>query len=122
MTRILDWTEAAPGVWTASVGEEAAASLLGLAAAPPKTDALEAMGEADFPLAEELITADRVADKVVLSLPLDSEENLYGLGLHFQTVSVRNKVFHLKVDHYGGRDDGRTHRARSTCRALGTAC
>lgn len=35
--------------------------------------------------------------------------NLYGFGLNFQTVHQRGKILNLHVDHYGGRDNGRTH-------------
>ena len=37
------------------------------------------------------------------------KEQIYGLGLNFQSVFQRGKVLNLHVDHYGGRDDGRTH-------------
>ena len=38
-----------------------------------------------------------------------SREQLYGFGLNFQTVHQRGKILNLHVDHYGGRDNGRTH-------------
>jgi alpha-D-xyloside xylohydrolase len=34
---------------------------------------------------------------------------LYGFGLNFQTVHQRGKILNLHVDHYGGKDNGRTH-------------
>ena len=47
--------------------------------------------------------------KTYLSIPLEKKEQIYGLGLNFQSVFQRGKVLNLHVDHYGGRDDGRTH-------------
>jgi hypothetical protein len=34
---------------------------------------------------------------------------LYGFGLNFQTVHQRGKILQLHMDHYGGKDNGRTH-------------
>lgn len=49
------------------------------------------------------------AGKTILRLPLRKEEQLYGFGLNFQTVHQRGKILNLHVDHYGGKDTGRTH-------------
>lgn len=47
--------------------------------------------------------------KTSLRIPLQRKEQLYGFGLNFQTVHQRGKILNLHVDHYGGRDNGRTH-------------
>jgi alpha-D-xyloside xylohydrolase len=40
---------------------------------------------------------------------LEKGEQIYGFGLNFQTVYQRGKILQLHVDHYGGKDNGRTH-------------
>ena len=47
--------------------------------------------------------------KTSLRIPLQRKEQLYGFGLNFQTVHQRGKILNLHVDHYGGKDNGRTH-------------
>jgi alpha-D-xyloside xylohydrolase len=46
--------------------------------------------------------------KTYLRFPLEKEEQLYGFGLNFQTVHQRGKILQLHMDHYGGKDNGRT--------------
>jgi alpha-glucosidase (family GH31 glycosyl hydrolase) len=105
----LTWTLAAPGVWKAVVGRPDAFSLLDVAGAKPRRDALGHMPRADFPLSKEEIHAARADGKVSLRFPLDASEQLYGLGLNFKTVQQRGTVKELHTDHYGGTDNGRTH-------------
>ncbi len=50
-----------------------------------------------------------VDGRLTIRLPLTPEEQLYGLGLQFKTVHQRGRVRYLQVDHYGGKDNGRTH-------------
>ena len=53
---------------------------------------------------------DSIQDgKTCLRFPLQKEEQLYGFGLNFKTVHQRGKILDLHVDHYGGKDNGRTH-------------
>ncbi|MEZ4902121.1 MAG: hypothetical protein R2822_10370 [Spirosomataceae bacterium] len=40
---------------------------------------------------------------------MEKEEQIFGLGLNFQTVNQRGRILNLHVDHYGGKDNGRTH-------------
>ena len=103
------WTEAAAGVWRAQIGDEEAIRPLDLAASPPRLDSLTAMGSAAFPFAEDSVVIEPVDGRMVLRIPLGPDEQLYGPGLQFKAINQRRKVFHLKVDHYGGSDTGRTH-------------
>jgi alpha-D-xyloside xylohydrolase len=105
----LEWVNVAPGVWRARVGPGDEVTLLDLAGAPPATEALGAMPPADFPLEQAAISADADARNTVLRLPLELDEELYGLGLQFHTINQRTHVRHLKIDHYSGQDTGRTH-------------
>ena len=103
------WAPAAPGVWKATVGTPEAASLLGAAGAKPKTDALQRLRAVEFPLPQSRVRAERRDGKLVLRFPLGPREQLYGLGLNFKAVQQRGVVKTLRVDHYGGTDNGRTH-------------
>jgi alpha-glucosidase (family GH31 glycosyl hydrolase) len=103
------WQEVAPGVWRASVGTPEPVSLLGAAGGAPRREALARMRAADFPLPRQAIRAERRDGKLYLRFPLGAQERLYGLGLNFKAVQQRGVVKQLRVDHYGGADNGRTH-------------
>lgn len=102
------WSSRAPGVWASRMGEDPGDTLLSIAGVEPRSEALKDMGDAQFPFAGE-VKVEQVKGRMVLRFPLSDNEKLYGLGLQFQTVDQRNKAYHLKVDHYGGKDNGRTH-------------
>jgi alpha-D-xyloside xylohydrolase len=44
-----------------------------------------------------------------LRFPLERGEQIFGLGLNFQTVHQRGKILTLRMDHYGRSDNGRSH-------------
>ena len=50
-------------------------------------------------------------------LPLEQDEKLYGPGLSLTGIEVQQTVRLLHVHHLGGKDNGRTHAARSGERA-----
>lgn len=103
------WETVAPGIWKATVGTPQTITLLGAAGAKPDLDALQRLGGASFPLDKEHISMEVIDGKVHLRFPLEREEELYGLGLQFKTHNQRGRIMELHVDHYGGRDNGRTH-------------
>jgi len=104
----LEWTERAPGVWSALIGVAESVDLASFAAAEPKRDALGAMAESPLPFAADSARGSLVAGRAVASLPLGKDERLYGLGLQFRGMNRRGSVYHLRVDHYG-ESRGRTH-------------
>lgn len=103
------WKLVAPGVWKAIVGKPETLSPLGVAGIKPMTEALQKLGAPIFP--KSLISSkNELADgKTYLRFPLDKEEQLFGLGLNFKSVQQRGTIKTLHVDHYNGKDDGRTH-------------
>ncbi|WP_205509202.1 glycoside hydrolase family 31 protein [Longitalea arenae] len=103
------WTETAPGIWKATAGVPESYDLLKASGAEPVREAIAAITPAKFPLSETDITFKVVDGKTYLRFPLQKEEQLYGFGLNFQTVHQRGKILQLHVDHYGGKDNGRTH-------------
>ncbi len=105
----ISWTEIFPGVWKGVAGEPEAYDLLRAAECEPFARALEGLERTPFPFAQTDVLAEVVDGKTYLRFPLRREEQVYGLGLNFQTVHQRGKILGLHVDHYGGRDNGRTH-------------
>jgi len=103
------WSEVEPGVWKGVVGKPEAYDLLKASGVVPNKEALSRIEKASFPLIQSDITAILKDGKTYLRFPLQKEEQLYGFGLNFQTVYQRGKILQLHVDHYGGKDNGRTH-------------
>jgi alpha-glucosidase (family GH31 glycosyl hydrolase) len=105
----VSWSETAPGVWKATAGVPENYDLLKASGATPNREALSAITQATFPLSQSDISIKVVDGKTYLRFPLQKEEQLFGFGLNFQTVHQRGKILQLHVDHYGGKDNGRTH-------------
>jgi alpha-D-xyloside xylohydrolase len=105
----LKWKEVAPGIWSATVGKPDQFNFYTVTGLHPKTQALDAMPQVDFPLPANEIKVSLTDGKTYLRFPLDSAEKIFGLGLHFKTVEQRGRIMRLHVDHYGGKDNGRTH-------------
>ncbi len=105
----ISWSEVMPGVWKGVVGTPEAYDLLKAAGTSPNVEALTRLGKANFPFVQQNIVASLRDGKTQLRFPLEKNEQLYGFGLNFQTVHQRGKILELHVDHYGGKDNGRTH-------------
>lgn len=103
------WKQTHPGVWKAVVNNPADFNLLSVAKKQPKAEAIKKLGDTPVPVDKTEITAFTKNGKTFVRFPLDKEEQLYGLGLNFKTVRQRGRIMRLHVDHYGGRDNGRTH-------------
>lgn len=103
------WQKLATGVWRTVVGSPETYDLLRAAGSQPNLAALEKISSAAFPFPEEMVTGTVTDGKTFLHFPLDQEEQLYGFGLNFQTVHQRGKILQLHMDHYGGKDNGRSH-------------
>lgn len=105
----LSWQQVAPGVWKGVAGQPEKYDLVKASGSTPSFAALQKMGDAVFPLKQEAIQATLTDGKTYLGFPLTEKEQLFGLGLNFQTVFQRGKILQLHMDHYGGKDNGRTH-------------
>ncbi|MEQ7799464.1 TIM-barrel domain-containing protein [Pedobacter sp. ASV1-7] len=105
----IKWKIIAPGIWKGSIGKPETYDLLIASGAKPAMDRLKRMNDASFPLVQQNITAKLNDGKTYLRFPLDRKEQIYGFGLNFQTVHQRGKILKLHVDHFGGKDNGRTH-------------
>ncbi len=103
------WQNEYAGIWKSVIGTPASINLLSVAGIQPKVEALEKLGKPEFPLNQTDIKVEVRGGKTYLQFPLEKEEQIYGLGLNFKNVHQRGKIYRLHVDHYGGRDNGRTH-------------
>ncbi|HEY8232795.1 MAG TPA: TIM-barrel domain-containing protein [Vicinamibacteria bacterium] len=104
----LQWTELAPGVFEARIGEPDRLTLLGAAAQPPKREALGSLPRARFPFEPGEAVARVASGKVALRFPLAEDEEIYGLGVDFKSLRRTGATLRLHVDHWGGVP-GRTH-------------
>jgi alpha-glucosidase (family GH31 glycosyl hydrolase) len=105
----ITWAEVAPGVWKGVVGKPEAYDLLQASGSKPNKEALGKINKSVFPFENEPALGSIIDGKTLLRFPLEKEEQLYGFGLNFQTVHQRGKILELHMDHYGGKDNGRTH-------------
>ena len=103
------WTAVEPGVWKGVVGTPESYSLLDVAGCKPLEKGFTRLPEVSLPPLADQITATLQDGKTYISVPLQRKEQLYGFGLNFKTVHQRGRIMNLHVDHYDGRDDGRTH-------------
>jgi alpha-D-xyloside xylohydrolase len=105
----LQWKEVAPGVWKTTVGIPEQYDLFRAAGAVPKQDALASLRAGSFPFPAESVVAALRDGGTHLRFPLEHDEQLFGFGLNFKTVHQRGRIMQLHVNHYGAKDDGRTH-------------
>ncbi len=102
----LTWTTNFPGIKTCTIGSNPQ-TLTGLAGANVKAQRLQKFEEASAH-APEIIVSQHTG-KIILKMPIRKQEDIYGAGLKFHSIRNENNVVHLKADHYGGKDNGRTH-------------
>lgn len=105
----INWQQVESGVWKGIVGTPEAYSLLSVADVSPQSGAFRKMPVVSFPAFGNEVVGTVSGGKTSVRIPLIKGEQLYGFGLNFQTVHQRGKILNLHVDHYGGKDNGRTH-------------
>src|SRR5688572_9789464 len=105
----LVWTEVAAGVWKAEVGRPEPFALFQAGDIDPNLVAIRSIGSVDFPFVKDAVVGTIAEGQVNLRFPLERGEQLFGFGLNFKNIHQRGKILELHVDHYGGKDNGRTH-------------
>jgi alpha-D-xyloside xylohydrolase len=105
----LTWEKKYNGIWKAVVGKPEKVGLLNSVNNTPAINGLDKLPAVEFPLKATEIHATIVDGKVYLRFPLERDEQLFGLGLNFQTVNQRGRILNLHMDHYGSSDNGRSH-------------
>ncbi|GAB4051473.1 TIM-barrel domain-containing protein [Spirosoma litoris] len=103
------WQQIAPGVWKSVVGSSDGITPLAVADVKPRLDGLQKLGERSFPTQLGESFHEKTDNKTFLRFPLQQGEQLFGLGLNFKSVQQRGTIKTLHVDHYNGKDNGRTH-------------
>lgn len=106
---ILTWHEFASGIWRSVVGVPEKLTPLGVVEAAPRAAALEMMESTAFPLSRAAARTETVSGKTVVRLPLEKEEDLYGLGLQFMRLNQRGRTRYLRVNSDPRQDTGETH-------------
>lgn len=108
MSEIISWSSGDYGSRIGQVGTCAGTRLLDYA--PSSEPADFTFPEVAPAIPEEAIQARYLPDgRWLLRFPLAPDERIFGLGLHYASMNRRERVYHLKVDHYGGKDSGSTH-------------
>jgi len=103
------WKETFPGIWEATVNQPEDFDLLKAANKTPSSEALNKKVKQSFPISNDEIKTFTKNGKTYLRFPLEKDEQIYGFGLNFKTVQQRGRIMRLHVDHYDGKDNGRTH-------------
>lgn len=105
------WQESYKGVWNTQVGTPESYNLLNASNAQPRTESLDSKSAQEFPIDRSKVEYIVKNGRTYLRFPLDKEEQIYGLGLNFQSINQRGRILRLHTDHYGNSDNGRTHAA-----------
>lgn len=98
------WTSLYPGIWRVQTAPDPV-TVTGIAGVSP-SPALQKKSETEFPDGIDIRKSGRYT---VIRIPLGENEQVFGCGLLFHSVISRNKVYHLRVDHSSGCDNGRGH-------------
>jgi alpha-D-xyloside xylohydrolase len=111
MTTALKWTQHVPGIWKTTVGCTAELSPLTVIGCRPKREALQRMGEVEFPFPVEQAALKPITGttKTLLSFPITADEKLYGLGLQFMKMNQRGRTRFLRVNSDPKQDTGESH-------------
>ncbi len=103
------WKKQFIGVYKTGINTPEKFDLLSIDSHPPRIEAIEEVPAGDISIDKNEVKAFSKNGRTYLRFPLSKGEQIYGLGLNFKTVQQRGRIMRLHVDHYGGRDNGRTH-------------
>ncbi|WP_235941599.1 TIM-barrel domain-containing protein [Paenibacillus puerhi] len=109
MMTMLHWRQTAPGIWSATAGEPSDFTPLGVLEPAPKVEALEAMGGTEPPFAWSDVQITVNQSNMIISFPLEEEEEIYGTGLQFMRMNQRGRTRYLRVNSDPKQDTGETH-------------
>ncbi|MBQ6052076.1 MAG: DUF5110 domain-containing protein [Clostridia bacterium] len=103
----LTFTKIAAGVYKASTGKNTD-GVLSLVGNEEKLDGINGF-YSDLPMPFGDVLTEKVRNKTVVCIPRKLSERHYGPGLRFGGLATNYSVLHMRCDHYGGQDNGRTH-------------
>jgi alpha-D-xyloside xylohydrolase len=108
-SQVPEWKKEYAGTYICQINVPATYNLLSSCNKKPKENAINRLSDQEIPIDVKEVKSITKNGKTYLRFPLDRGEQLYGFGLNFQTVRQRGRIMRLHVDHYGGKDNGRTH-------------
>ncbi|MBI9060703.1 MAG: DUF5110 domain-containing protein [Marinilabiliaceae bacterium] len=108
-SQVPEWKKEFAGTYVSQINTPATYNLLSSCNKKPRVGAINELSDRKIPIDLTEIRSITKNGKTFLRFPLDKGEQLYGLGLNFKTVKQRGRIMRLHVDHYGGKDNGRTH-------------
>lgn len=104
-----NWQQSAPGVWRLMIGNPQGITPLSLMEVLPKTEALQQLPQVNPPFTREDIEIEDLGDYLMLSIPLNRTEKLYGTGLQLLRMNQRGRNRYLRVNSDPKQDTGETH-------------
>ncbi|MFC5860945.1 TIM-barrel domain-containing protein [Acidicapsa dinghuensis] len=102
------WTQVFPGVWRARIGEPERITPVTVRAVPPLESAFAHLPAVAMPPISA-IEAQQTERGCLLQLPLQPEEEIYGLGLQLLSFAQRGKKKTVRVNADPRGDTGDTH-------------
>ncbi|MBE6896190.1 MAG: DUF5110 domain-containing protein [Ruminococcaceae bacterium] len=104
---LMNFTKIAAGVYKACTGPKTD-GILALVGNEAKLDSINSNYK-DMPMPFEGVYSEKINSKTVVCVPKENSERFYGPGLRFKTIATNFTAMHLRCDHYGNSDNGRTH-------------
>jgi alpha-glucosidase (family GH31 glycosyl hydrolase) len=104
-----NWQQSAPGVWRLTIGNPQGITPLSLMGVLPKDEALQQLPQVNPPFTRESIEIEDLGDYLLLSIPLNRTEKLYGTGLQLLRMNQRGRNRYLRVNSDPKQDTGETH-------------
>lgn len=104
-----NWQQTAPGVWRLTIGNPQGITPLSLMRVLPKDEALQQLPQVNPPFTRESIEIEDLGDYLLLSIPLNRTEKLYGTGLQLLRMNQRGRNRYLRVNSDPKQDTGETH-------------
>ncbi|MDF2958536.1 MAG: glycoside hydrolase family 31 protein [Paenibacillus sp.] len=105
----MNWNVHAEGIWKTVIGAPEAMTPLSVMGCGPRNEELKSMGEGSLPFSMEDVQVERTGSSFIVRLPLEKEERIYGLGLHFMKMNHRGRTRYLRVNSDPKQDTGETH-------------
>lgn len=109
LTPALTWALVAPGVCKAVIGQSPTLTPLATAGSTPRAEAMACLPDVTPPFGLADVTWETVSGKLVVRLPLEEEEAVWGLGLQFHRLDHRGRTRYLRVNSDPKEDTGETH-------------
>lgn len=102
-------TEIENGIWTLRIGTPEGHTPVSMRKFPVKSDALAAMEKRSLPELVDGLQYRQTKRGLVITLPMDSDEDIYGLGLQLKSVNQAGRKRMLRVNSDPVSDTGEGH-------------